>query len=66
MPIQPEDRSVKVDIANGAPDTRGVCKVQNIRQKGIQGVGFGLMLGQRRSRDKDNQEHERQHWFMKM
>ena len=66
MPIQPEYRSIEVDIANGATDTCGICKVQNIRQKGIKGVGFGLMLGQRRSRDKNNQEHERQHWFMKM
>ena len=42
MPIQPEDRSVEVNIANGAPDTRWLCKVQNVRQKGIQGMRFGL------------------------
>ena len=65
MPIQPEDRSVKVNIANGAPDTRGLRKVQNIRQKGIQGMRLGLMLRPRRSRSQANQKHQDQHSFMK-
>ena len=42
MPIQPEDRSIEVNIANGAPNPRGLGKVQDVRQEGIQGMGFGL------------------------
>ena len=58
MPIQPEDRSVKVNVTNGATNPRGLGKVQDVRQKGIQGMGFGL--GYCRSRPQDNQQQESQ------